>query len=100
MTPPTPPSTASSTDILPIEQLDITDPQGLADWHERFDQYCDPAKKISHYPMLIGTQACRHKDLAYPTTISTCNVDDLKQLLEDHLAKVRGLRTVEPQNLP
>ena len=84
-------SAASPSDILPIEQLDITDPQEITDWHERFDQYCtakaiDPPKKINHYLTLIGKQAYRLlKDLAYPTTIATLTVLELQKLLQDHL---------------
>ena len=89
-TPPAPP-TASPSDVLPIEHLDITDPQEVTDWHERFDQYCeaktiDPAKKVSHYLTLIGRRAYRLlKDLAYPTAVSTLTVDKLQKLLEAHL---------------
>ena len=76
----------------PLEKLDITDIDGVTDWHERFELYTETnseitaANKTAHYLTLIGKQAYRLlKDLAFPKTISTMDVTDLQKLLQSHL---------------
>jgi len=78
-----------------IEKLDVTDPDGIEDWHERFEQYVltnadiTPANKTAHYITLVGKEGYRLlKDLAYPKVVSTMDVDILRQLLEKHLRPV------------
>ena len=98
-----PPTAASTSDILPMEHLDITDPQEVTNWHERFDQYCaakdiDPTKKISHYLTLVGKQAYRLlKDLSYPTTIATLSCSVAKTSRRSSQAS--GLRTFGTGNI-
>lgn len=75
-----------------IENLDISDIDGVEDWHERFDQYCltnpliDTSNKTAHYITKIGKAGYRLlKDLAYPDSVSSKDVTDLQKLLLEHL---------------
>ena len=78
---------------FPIEPLDITDINGIADWHTRFQQYLltnedITTKKIEtpFYLSHVGKPAFKLlKNLAFPDDVTTLTVDALQKLLEDHL---------------
>ena len=75
----------ATSDILPIEPLDISDPQGVTDWHERFEQYyiaknIDSAKTVSYYVTLVGKNAYRLlKDPTYPSKVTSLTVAQLQK---------------------
>ena len=84
-----------------IEPLDVTEADGIQDWHERFEQYVltnseiTNANKTAHYLTLVGKRGYRLlKDLAYPNVISNMDVEDLRMLLVNHLQPV-NFETVE-----
>ncbi len=63
-----------------LENLDITDTQGLENWHERFN--------FLRLPM-IGKEAYKLlKDLAYPENLDVHSVKELQALLKVHLQPV------------
>ena len=75
-----------------IENLDISDADGVEDWHERFEQYCltnplvDSSNKTAHYLTKIGKPGYRLlKDLAFPDPVASKDVNDLQKLLLAHL---------------
>ena len=75
-----------------IENLDISDVDGVEDWHDRFEQYCltnpliNSTNATAHYITKIGKAAYRLlRDLAFPDKVSTKTVTDLKKLLTEHL---------------
>ena len=70
-----------------IENLDISDADGVEDWHERFEQYCltnplvDSSNKTAHYLTKIGKPGYRLlKDLAFPDPVASKDVNDLQKL--------------------
>ena len=75
-----------------IENLNISDVDGIKDWHERFEQYCltnpliDSSNKTAHYFTKIGKAGYRLlKDLAYPDRVASKDATDLQKLLLAHL---------------
>ena len=75
-----------------LEPLDISEPEGLEAWHERFDCYTNTNEKItatnklSWYLTLIGKDAYNLlKDLVFPDSLSSSKIDDLKSKLSSHL---------------
>ena len=75
-----------------LEKLDISDPAGLENWHERFDYFTDTDPKItasnrtSWYIRLIGKDTYDLvKVLAFPDPVNSKSVADLQALLTAHL---------------
>ena len=92
-----------------LEPVDIRDPAGVENWHERYELYVltndkiSTANKTAFYLTLIGKQAYDLlKDLAFPDDISTKTVDKLKKLLLNHLRPVHFEATERARfhNLP
>ena len=77
----------------PMEPLDITDINGVKEWHIRFSQYVKTNSKIdstnqtAHYITSIGKQAFRLLvDLSHPNDVTTMTVADLQALIQNHLS--------------
>ena len=78
-----------------LEKIDLTDPAGVDNWHERFDLYVltnpriDDSNETAFYLTMVGKEAYDLlKDLAYPETLKVKKVKDLKMLLMGHLRPV------------
>ena len=74
-----------------LENLDITKPEEIDSWHERFEYYCT-FRKVKHpnvipfYLTWIGKPAYNLlKDLAYPNPVHAFTVQQLQQMLKQHI---------------
>ena len=78
-----------------LEKVDLTDPAGVQNWHERFELYVTTNDRINDknqtafYLTMIGKEAYDLlKDLAYPESTRTRTVKQLQTLLMSYLRPV------------
>jgi len=75
-----------------LEKMDISDPNSLQDWFERFEIYSSinqkitPENKTTHFLTMIGKEAYHLvRNLAYPESVSKKSAQSLYALLREHL---------------